>query len=225
MPGLESLRSAPPYRGGDGDHAEVHAEGGLVQNGVPSPGFWIKQKKSERSFLSMSPTFEQYRTMRVLFDHMRKDFGDEDNYKSLQTDPVNIRKDKLVQKAPSTETKVKAESNEHEEPETDIERPAEAQQGELAWEEAGLPLPAGWRVYATRLAPWQQARVPAPCCGHSTGCVGIPRPGRQHWNLVRFVRFVRIRTSLVRLVRFVIIRTRQNKRTAKRTKWSVQTCP
>ena len=47
----------------------------------------------------------------------------------------------------------------------------------------------------------------------------------QHWNLVRFVRFVRIRTNLVRLVRFVIIRTRKPNGRPKRTKWSAQTCP
>jgi hypothetical protein len=71
-------------------------EGWFTTEFLP-PGFLIKQMKSERSFDSMSPTFEQYRTMRVLFAHLMQDFGDEvasrfeDNYKSLQTEPVNVR--------------------------------------------------------------------------------------------------------------------------------------
>ena len=34
-------------------------------------GYWLKQKRSERSFLSLTPTFDQLRTMRELFDHLR----------------------------------------------------------------------------------------------------------------------------------------------------------
>ena len=34
-------------------------------------GYWLKQKRSERSFLSLTPAFEQLRTMRELFDHLR----------------------------------------------------------------------------------------------------------------------------------------------------------
>ena len=34
-------------------------------------GYWLKQKRSERSFLSLTPAFQQLRTMRELFDHLR----------------------------------------------------------------------------------------------------------------------------------------------------------
>ncbi len=101
----------------------------------------------------------------------------EDNYKSLQTDPVNIRKDKVVQKSPSTETRVKAELND-EEPDTDPDRPADSQHGELAWEEAGSLLPAGWRVSTTWLAAGPRAgtvlrRYRAPHGRHFGGLVEV----------------------------------------------------
>ena len=35
------------------------------------PGYRLKQKRSERSFLSLTPAFNQLRTMRELFDNLR----------------------------------------------------------------------------------------------------------------------------------------------------------
>ncbi len=68
---------------------------------------------------------------------------------------------------------MKTESSNDEEPDTDPDRPVESQHGELAWEEAGLPLPAGWRVSTTRLAARPRAgtvmrRYSAPD-GHHLG--------------------------------------------------------
>ena len=47
-------------------------------------GYWLKQKRSERSFLSLSPTFDQLRTMRELFDHLRCEGHSEETVAKIQ---------------------------------------------------------------------------------------------------------------------------------------------
>ena len=77
-------------------------EGWFTTDLLP-PGFWLRQKRSERSFCSLSPTYEQFRTMRPLFNHLRQVYGAavlarfEANYKSLQVEPT-VQRAKMAQK-------------------------------------------------------------------------------------------------------------------------------
>ena len=47
------------------------AKDGWFSTELLPAGYWLKQKRSERSFLSLTPAFDQLRTMRELFDHLR----------------------------------------------------------------------------------------------------------------------------------------------------------
>ena len=47
-------------------------------------GYWLKQKRSERSFLSLTPNFVQLKTMKELFDHLRQDGHSEESVAIIQ---------------------------------------------------------------------------------------------------------------------------------------------
>ena len=57
---------------------------GWFCTGLLPAGYWLKQKRSERSFLSLSPTFDQLRTMRELFDHLRATGHSEETVAKIQ---------------------------------------------------------------------------------------------------------------------------------------------
>ena len=133
-------------------------EGWFTTNFLPK-GFWLRQKRSEKSFYSLSASLEQFRTMRPLFVHLRKTYGAEaeklfeDNYRSLQVEPDNPKVKRLQNLEDLAENKnvhddaepfdTKGRMLNHEE--TSEDEGSEDECGELEWE-ADEDLPAGWQV-------------------------------------------------------------------------------
>ena len=133
-------------------------EGWFTTNFLPK-GFWLRQKRSEKSFYSLSASLEQFRTMRPLFVHLRKTYGAEaeklfeDNYRSLQVEPDNPKVKRLQNLEDLAEKKnvhddaepfdTKGRMLNHEE--TSEDEGSEDECGELEWE-ADEDLPAGWQV-------------------------------------------------------------------------------
>ena len=58
-------------------------------------GYWLKQKRSERSFLSLTPNFVQLKTMKELFDHLRQDGHSEESVAIIQNNYRLWTKDAL----------------------------------------------------------------------------------------------------------------------------------
>ena len=71
-------------------------EGWFTTEFLPK-GFWLRQKRSEKGFYSLSANLEQFRTMRPLFNHLREVYGEEaeklfeENYRSLQAGWHKVR--------------------------------------------------------------------------------------------------------------------------------------
>ena len=132
-------------------------EGWFTTDFLPK-GFWLRQKRSEKSFYSLSACLKQFRTMRPLFAHLRESYGVEaeklfeENYRSLQVEPDNPKMKRTQsweelprKKNPQVDDVEPHKTAGYSLEETSEDDSSEGEHSELEWK-ADEDLPTGWRV-------------------------------------------------------------------------------